>query len=207
MTEKSKKSSRWWEFYFVRYFVGTAVGFVIVVFLLFEPNSPLSGSNPFFKEITIKDLTAANVLLLSGIGLAFCYISSAPILVFHALRSAYEYSEQQRLRSTTFLGPMVAIISSLFVIVMFPLCKSKSFIGDLGGVFAWMFVLVVVAIQMCLYCKVLYGGKAVDAFYCCLTKCRAKAGNADNEYIESYQHLREHGNAFLILIFEFGLGS
>ncbi len=88
MAEDTKKPSRWWEFYFVRYFVGTVIGFAIVVFLLFEPTSPFHGSN-FLDTATIKDLTAANILLLSGVGLAFCYISSAPILVFHALRSAY----------------------------------------------------------------------------------------------------------------------
>ena len=33
VTEKKNSDNRWWEFYFVRYFVGTAIGAIIVLFL------------------------------------------------------------------------------------------------------------------------------------------------------------------------------
>ncbi len=201
MAEEVKKSPRWWEFYFVRYFVGTVVGFVIVVFLLFESTSPLNGSN-FLGKATIQDLTGANVLLLSGVGLAFCYISSAPILVFHALRSAYEYPEKWWQR--TIFGPVLVVIASVAIVLM-AVAKLSGY--DLGPTLAYVFVLAVVAVQVYLYWKIFCGGKPADKFYDRLTECRAKAGSEDVEYMESYRHLREHGNAFLILVFESGLGA
>ena len=39
-TDKKKSDNRWWEFYFVRYFVGTALGAIVVLFLA-TSNSPV----------------------------------------------------------------------------------------------------------------------------------------------------------------------
>lgn len=43
-------------------------------------------------------------------------------------------------------------------------------------------------------------------FYKSLAKDRAKESDNRRQYIESYRHLREHGNAFLILFCELVLG-
>jgi hypothetical protein len=48
--------------------------------------------------------------------------------------------------------------------------------------------------------------KAFD-YYHDLTKKRAQATAAGKEYIESYRHLREHGNAFFIALLELLLGA
>ena len=44
-------------------------------------------------------------------------------------------------------------------------------------------------------------------YYDSLVKKRARADEAGKEYIESYRHLREHGNAFFIVLLEFLLGA
>ncbi len=44
-------------------------------------------------------------------------------------------------------------------------------------------------------------------YYDQLVKRRASADEAGKEYVESYRHLREHGNAFFIVLLEFLLGS
>jgi len=201
MADESKQQSRWWEFYFVRYFVGTVVGFGIVMLLMFENSSPLRELN-FLGEATIKDLTAADVLLLSGVGLAFCYISSAPVLVFHALRSAYEYPEKQSLYSL--LVPAIIVVATLGIVFV---GVGKISSADPYVFLAWLFLILVTGLQVFLYFQVFRGGKSIDSFYLRLAKARAKACETEKEFLESYRHLREHGNAFLILVFEAGLGA
>lgn len=46
----------------------------------------------------------------------------------------------------------------------------------------------------------------VLGYYGKLTKARADSSLGSSEYVESYKHLREHANAFLIVLFEAALG-
>jgi hypothetical protein len=81
-------STRWWESYLVRYFIGFIVGCACVV--LFGLQSDI------FDQL-IKHLSASNTptakpdwsaisLLVALLGLGFCYIASTPITVLHAGR-------------------------------------------------------------------------------------------------------------------------
>ncbi len=65
MSSESKPQSRWWEFYFLRYFMGSVVGLAIVMFLPLEPHSPFKSKNSL-SAVTVKDLSAANIFLLSA---------------------------------------------------------------------------------------------------------------------------------------------
>jgi len=81
-----KTPSRWWEDYFVRYFVGTVIGAVVVVVLA----SHLTDSDlkPIFLDLLLdpKVASAKSLIVIAALGLAYCYIASAPMMVLHATR-------------------------------------------------------------------------------------------------------------------------
>lgn len=81
-------SSRWWEFYAVRYALGTVIGGVIFFFLC--------STNPVLQQLifgaNVHTLNAPILILLGAYGLAFCYFASAPVLVLHTTRFFFVYS-------------------------------------------------------------------------------------------------------------------
>src|ERR1700722_11264492 len=95
-------SSRWWEFYVVRYAMGTMFGALVFYFLcstnpgwsalLFGGGGapPMAGLEGLHL-VPIK-LDKTQMTLLVTYGLVYCYIASAPILVFHATRFLLDYS-------------------------------------------------------------------------------------------------------------------
>ena len=113
MTEQKKeKPSQWWEFYLVRYLLGTMVG-SFISFLLFEHFSGFLSE----KLKGILDLTKTyNQLFFLGVGFVFCYISSAPILVMHACRLR---KKSDNIQSVTllflFLLVLIILISTLMI--------------------------------------------------------------------------------------------
>jgi len=82
--EKRDTATRWWEYYFLRYFVGTVAGAGAIVFLTRFPGSSLYVSGlPAIKDVgtlEIKEITA-----LAALGFAFCYVASAPSIRVKAL--------------------------------------------------------------------------------------------------------------------------
>ena len=90
--DQSKRDSRWWEFYFVRYFVGTVAG-ALVILSLAKHTGPLIGyQTPVpgeLQAVVASVATVLNVTLLAAAGLAFCYVASSPVLVFHAMRGRF----------------------------------------------------------------------------------------------------------------------
>lgn len=85
---KKKQDNRWWEFYFVRYFVGTAIGAIIVLFLAMSESTIISQGTvtTIFKSLKPEKFESGYILVLATVGLAFCYVASSPILVLHATR-------------------------------------------------------------------------------------------------------------------------
>lgn len=81
----SDKGNRWWEGYLVRYFVPALLGFFIVrwiVSLLPAKHSVLLVNSQSVNAPI--DLVA--MVSVVALGFLYCYISSYPILVFHATR-------------------------------------------------------------------------------------------------------------------------
>ncbi len=89
--EKKNHDNRWWEFYFVRYFVGTALGAIVVLFLA-TADSPVFTSQgvlaTILKTLKPEKFESGYIAVLATIGLTFCYVASAPILVLHATRGS-----------------------------------------------------------------------------------------------------------------------
>lgn len=197
------ESNRWWEFYFIRYFVGSVLGSLIIMALAFHPDSLLSGviANLFdFNDASLLKLKSDQFWVILSFGVAFCYMASSPILVMHALRAHFDFQAETNLSVWAWLYRVV--------IVAIPLAITWYLFGDnkIKSAFLSAFGLVV-TLQLALLIPAIYKkfGTIFD-FYKKLAKDRANESKDRKQFIESYKHLREHGNAFLILFCELVLG-
>lgn len=196
---KKASSDRWWEFYFVRYFVGSVIGGAIVFYLNSKAGSALTGAIiPNVDDISKLD--AHLVLMLAAMGLAFCYLASAPVLVLHATRSVFLTANTKTFgRSLLYAFALALVLSTL---VYWRLENP-----DVGIFFAVLLLSLVLCFQLVpIYFALQAEGDITHAYYKTLTKARSNPTTDAIEYVESYKHLREHGNAFFIVFFEVVLG-
>ncbi|MDP2143671.1 MAG: hypothetical protein Q8J80_06010 [Gallionella sp.] len=186
----SQNESRWWEFYGVRYAMGTVVGALIVHFI-FSSNDNLR--KLLFLPEKMDNFGMAHLALLAAYGLAYCYIASAPILVMHAARSFF-WTPQRTWPVT------IAIILISFAAGLLTFCKTDSIIQALAAT-----VLAITISFQARYIWILFDQFSTPhAYYKELIENRKRPPMF--EFVESYKHLREHGNSFLIVFFEFFLG-
>lgn len=195
--EKTSNENRWWELYFIRYFVGAVVGGAIILYL--NVQAPLDNLiMPGVKDVA--QLSAQQLSILAALGLAFCYIASAPILVLHATRAVF-LAQNTKLHSWLVGGAAVlATILSVTYYCLQPIPNNRVAVA----IFLLVTIMLVQVAQLSL--SFLKKGEFVHTYYEKLTKARSRSGEGVRQYMESYKHLREHGNAFLILIFEVTLG-
>ncbi|WMJ07570.1 hypothetical protein [Nitrosomonas sp. sh817] len=190
----SDNDNRWWEYYAVRYLVGTVVGAGVVAALNQIPGSPyvsLLSSLTHFKDASFKDLA-----LFGAIGFAFCYIASAPVLALHSarehLRLTQLYNHPRNFFLCLAISIIVSVTPSLYLAPTLP-----------ALVLAGILTLQVFP----LLCTFSTNFREVEIFYEHLSTARAKGKGEKPDYavkevVESFRHLREHGNAMLILVFE-----
>jgi hypothetical protein len=197
-TEKSKATSRWWEYYTVRYFVGTIVG--AGAMLMFNEYSASPLKEKLFPVISsFKDAGIHHLLVLVALGLAYCYIASAPILTIHALRGEIHFGAKRCFSCATlwFVGVFSALLLGTYLALALSL-YSWQFL-------ALAFVCLTLALQVTLYIEAQRNRfERMSRYYWSLSSARASSAPEVQEYVESYRHLREHGNAFAIIFFELG---
>lgn len=211
MSEKEKSSNRWWESYFIRYFVGCAFGALILLILLFHEGSGIKELlvNKFSMEylslvFLVKEEALTPFLLAVFVaGIAFCYISTAPILVLHALRMYISYNKKflMDLTITTFI---IAILSFLVIVSM--ICLTAVFYDSSIWFLVPYISLLVLVFSLCCIPWVKNHTSKLYCFSKSLAEYRAKDKKQIDEYVESYRHLREHGNAFFVIPLEIILG-
>lgn len=191
----SASEGHWWEFYAVRYAQGTVVGAMIVYFL-FSQNENLK--RMLFLPQEPKDFGMAHLILLAVYGLTYCYIASAPILVMHAGRG---FLFKSKINPFPYKGMIcrLAVLSGLSFGV--PVCILAFWDLTFAQVLALFVYVVVIVIQLIVLVYVLGAkwGVAIEYFQRIVDK-RGNSGYAG--YVESYRHLREHGNSFLIVVFQ-----
>ena len=192
------EKSRWWDHYYVRYFVGSVFAVPLMLALskaaAVKPLGDITGQDKFL-----------NATVLGAAGLAFCYVAGAPILLLHTTRA--QRSKPNRVCAKVGRG------SIIFAIVILALAIA------LG---AWIFLslarpietptwlsFVPMAIVVVIQAVLILGTPtaAIVEFYQDLAKDRAEdpeqpLGRKRKEYITSYRDMREHGNALLILVME-----
>lgn len=188
--------NRWWENYAVRYFVGTVIGSVAIALLNTQSGSPFLGKLGLLVES--KDTPYLGFGLTAALGLAFCYIASAPVLAVHAMRAHLRISINRQSPVKTALCLLSALVGAPFLLGLFLPTITARIVGIVIGLQLGLLLLALVT-----------QGKVIDTFYRELAKHRGlansekdKAQSAGAEYVTSYRHLREHGNAFSILLLE-----
>ncbi|WP_318491636.1 hypothetical protein [Photobacterium leiognathi] len=197
------KGGNWWEFYFIRYFIGSVCGAFIILAIMFHPDSGMNGvflNSLTIKDATLKDISSSILIGLLFLGTAFCYVASAPVLVAHTLRYRFTYSW-----STNGVMKRWLIIFSLFAGFNYALWHLLSFSLLRGVLTVPALFFVFIQLVMLVSCAK-PSNRDIFGFYKKLAKDRANQDIDKQEYTESYRHLREHGNAFLILICESALG-
>lgn len=196
--------TRWWEFYAVRYAMGTVVGAITFCFLclqrpetqpllfgIFDVTSATAGSQSHSISLDASRLT-----LLAVYGLVYCYITSAPILVFHAGRFL--------IRPGTRRGPILkwSAICSVSP-VLFGILAYRYGGHDLWFTWTASALGLLLGLQVITVSLALYRNAALFDFYSQLAERRS---HAKGEIVDSYRHLREHGNSFFIVFLELALG-
>jgi hypothetical protein len=183
--------SEWWKNYYVRYFVGTA--FAIPLVLILSKNLAWIGD---IGDLSQRPWISAVVVGFGG--LAFCYAASAPILVFHSVRSAI----WRRPKIFKYVVFSISAASACALAAAFLVRFVQ--IPALSWVFAIPFAALMVLQVACLFVLATRLDGA-QKFYSHIARNRAETAESQSirsEYVESYRHLREHGNAFSILSME-----
>lgn len=202
----SPRDNRWWENYAVRYLLPTLTGMLFLRWLqlttkgffspILPPAGDLAGPTPF------KDLGMPELLVWAGAGFAFAYVASLPILVFHATRSL----EANGLRKPRRLSP--STITTGLLCATIALALARHFCDGWPGL---PFIALLIAGAFCLAqrrrIKAASLGRIPAVEYArALARKRASASEASerwvDEYVTSYRHLREHGNAAFILLLQ-----
>lgn len=198
--DKKSSDGRWWEFYFVRYFVGTVVGGAILLYLNASEASSLH--NLIIPGVTdVSKLDAQLLSLFAALGLAYCYVASAPVLVFHATRGVF-LAKNTMTYQWFFFG-------SLALVGVAALCfYAYQAAPDTKSILSAVLLAIVLCLQLVpLGFSIHREGERTHTYYAKLTKARSADTEEARQYVESYKHLREHGNAFFILLFELALGT
>ena len=205
----SNIAGRWWESDLVRYFIGTLLGSLLVGVLAWELRDALQQVFQFQLDPTVGVATYMKALLsrpagVAGMiiaGLAFCYVSSAPITVIHATRMYRGFPNSWA--RWIWMGWAAFGFLFLAVYVIGRVVPSSTLVLLFIGVPAlWVWL----AQYFCVIN--LWRDRAPRtsrfiSFYVDLSLARQRAKAQGLR--ESYTHLREHSNSIFIVAIEISL--
>ncbi len=194
---------RWWENYLVRYFTPSIAGVAIVLWL-----GDIAGEH--FQELlllpkTATDINTLTLILLLLYGNLYCYVASYPILSFHATR-VLDFKNSTWSHSHLWHGYIATAVLSLFVLFI-SLCFHNRLCYGWAFPLAFLFSVVQVA-RICMVWKSKNGITLVYGYASALAKQRTLSGEAwRQDLLETYRHLREHGNSGFIVLLELALAG
>lgn len=211
-----ESATRWWEFYFVRYALGTLVG-ALIINLAFRVD-------PRFSDFMLfglgGDQPASRLTLILGYGLVFCYIASVPILVFHAARLV-AWPGPRTKRSTSrkkivgsFSAKELRLLLCALTCSVTVMLLLQAYLGISRGVresgFLLSAITTAVVVVVCLEWVTLivlffYSERAYERMKA-LSLARGRSDNLGG-IVDSYRHMREHGNSLFIVILELVFGA
>lgn len=216
--DKPGKGGRFWEEYAVRYVGGTFVGGVSLVAMYTMNAGGVSQLWKPFSDLLEKldhfDSTTALVVAFIGVGFTFSYIASAPIYVLHLFRQRLIAGNKTKVDDKPYVD-FSDYISYAFIISAYLCFLAAEIYYSTGGSFLfttsteWIVAIgfaVILAMQFCAigaYITEKDHAKRLFNFYKILAFERAKKKEKHGlvvEYVESYRHLREHANAFMVMI-------
>lgn len=194
-SDNEQQSSSWWEFYVVRYGIGTVIG-AILIFMICKDNDTLRPLL-FGADAKLAKLDSSLLTLLVGYGLTYCFIASAPILVFHASRFKIDLGESKKCSGSSSWAKLLIppfFVTFLYALKVLPGC-------GLSNIHTLLFLVAAIVIwgQYYAISQALRHTNELFMFY---KELAEKRHSARGGFTESYRHLREHGNSFLIVLFE-----
>lgn len=217
-------TTRWWENYLVRYFLPSVAGMVIVRWLDIHTSGAIAKYVPILAFQEWKDFGTSHLLLWVLVGSLYCYISSYPILVFHATR-VLDFKDRQGSVARVWINPY--LWSAIFAIAAYCAAYWGSFC--LAFVAVTLFSAVQIARLYMVYSRrERFGfqeGYDASVAYAYLNRLSKRRGvkeetseSEDDEGVttqktqtrltdlaDSYRHLREHGNTAFIFALELAL--
>lgn len=198
--EIQSAKQNWWEGYVIRYALGSLVGAIICWFLIMQlPEKSIVRLFLHSKEVLV------NYVVAMLMGLSFCYMASAPILIIHVSR----YQERRNfLPRVLNVAPILSFLGWL-VFGVFLLYCADYFSGDfdfrqlkiISLLVLMMFFVVVVQVSF-----LPYRTEDVSEFFEYYDKLSFLRYYTFTDIMTSYRHLREHGNAYAVMILELFLG-
>jgi hypothetical protein len=219
------KGGRFWEEYAVRYVGGMFVGSVCFVALFHfnqgGMNQLLEPFQDMLEHLMHNDSVTALVTIIIGVGFTFSYIASAPIYVMHLFRRFFIMMPGIPKK----LGGYIAshwLLACAFLPILYiggvgaEMYYIHATAGRTPSIFDWMVslgFLSIIALQLIPIVRYLGEPlitRSLADYYKRLALSRADRsykGGVVVEYVESYRHLREHGNAFLVIIANFVLAA
>jgi hypothetical protein len=199
-TGRESRSSRWWEYYLVRYFVGSVVGSLLVLSMAAHLAEQLGGAVKGFIISLILAASDGNIkslFVLAATGVAYCYVASSPMMILHASR-AQLISEKSRNFNRSFYWLLAVVL--VVVLVGITLIMARAPYSNL--LLAILIYAAIIGCQLALIVIVHVDKFAsTKKFYLDLGRARTMEDHR-SEYVETYRHLREHSNAYAILVLE-----
>ena len=208
---KENNNSRWWDFYLVRYMIGTIVGTIILYLLLYkfqESNLLGLGITKILKELIQLKSSVGLIILITG-GLAICYISSSPILILHATRLWFLPKDKKDNDLNKNSGNSIPLFTGIsFFILGILLASVIYYFYHISPVTGTISLIILIPFSLFLFFWLSEQNRDIKGKmkYRYFSLVEARENKLIKEYPESYKHLREHGNAFFIVLFEILLG-
>ncbi len=176
---------------------------VLIIHFIFSTNKHLQSL--LFLPKDPADFGRAHLALLATYGLAFCYKASGPLLIMHMAR-ALLWAPVQKMGWRSRANPFGSVLALALIMgetfwflspVQSPPVLWKSSVAVLFGI--------VLTFQGVLHLKVFQNSsQQTIRYYRRLIERRERPDSG--QFVESYRHLKEHGNSFLIAFLEFWLG-
>lgn len=209
---------RWWDNYLVRYLLPSIAGMIIILWLT-RINEDFCLRELLLLPISAKDMESQSLILLLLYGHLFCYLASFPVLVFHITRMI-DFDNKSDFKP---LNNYYLIFGGLFIIfLLYPCLKFLSeciidFLYDKRLLLVFTFCILFSIWQIC---RIRNSRKEASAsetepiaftYITQLAWMRANASltqpSKGSEIVETYRHMREHGNSAYIFAMEIILAS
>jgi hypothetical protein len=118
--------------------------------------------------------------------------------------SLFTSAGEDRVNSKKWFASLGSTAGLIFITIIFSFIKTI-IDSNLNLNFGFLVILIISVLQLALIIVQMFR-KNIFTFYKELVFKRAVESKEVKQYTESYKHLREHGNAFLIVFFEIILG-
>jgi len=204
-------NKRWWDFYLVRYFMGTILGSIVFYLIIFrfrhfrgeKLNISILGEgfNSVFDIILDNNSAIGLSVILAG-GMLLSYISSGPILILHSIRLGLRFGEiSKRVLKFNQAGVVLLLLSGSFLALL----VYQLMIISLWVALMNLIILIPFFLFLYLWCTDKNVSKEQKLDHLCYNLVKKRS--SEIEYPQTYRHLREHGNAFFIVLTEALLGG